>query len=415
MPAEFLLPLFVVTLVANAVLVAFAIRGLTRGDFERDHRAERSGPGGGARTQPAMDRSGVNLVPGPTAAPGPAGAQPPAADPVMRSNGRMAPAAADPLEPPRPALTPAPAPTIPVESRPAGHSRSPARTPSVAKARAARDPGADASPKRRAAPGRPADSQPSADRSEPKRGRRRFILPPLDDDHEKVNRSIKTFLDGDTSADAETRDAAPARGEPVDAGPPDALAAGAGPKDVGPVREVPTVGVPTTVALVAVSGLPTSPVAGEAGTGRRVRAARAGSGDPAVAAALAMVERTIRGAARASDVVAVTGPGRYRIVLAGTGELAARAYLRRIRATVEPLLQADDGSLRLAVGTATVLDESVAEGTRRANQRLAVALEALERAGRQGPSSTADGAVTRAPALAGDETTDLAEPRAAGD
>ena len=81
-----------------------------------------------------------------------------------------------------------------------------------------------------------------------------------------------------------------------------------------------------------------------------------------------MVERTLRGAARGTDVVTTGGRGRFRIVLPSTGEFAARAYLRRIRATIEPRLEAADRPLRLAVATATVLDEPIEDAVRRAER-----------------------------------------------
>jgi GGDEF domain-containing protein len=88
------------------------------------------------------------------------------------------------------------------------------------------------------------------------------------------------------------------------------------------------------------------------------------------------VERTLRGAARGTDEVVVEGAGRFRILLRGTGELAARAYLRRIRATVEPLLETFEGRLRLVTATATVLDEPLDAATATAERRLAAALAA---------------------------------------
>ena len=61
--------------------------------------------------------------------------------------------------------------------------------------------------RRRGAP--PADtggSRSAGSRStEARRGRRRFALPPLDDDHERVSRSIETFLGGIEAADGPTR------------------------------------------------------------------------------------------------------------------------------------------------------------------------------------------------------------------
>ena len=149
--------------------------------------------------------------------------------------------------------------------------------------------------------------------------RRRFSLPPLDDDHEKVNRSIETFL---------------ASGDPA----PDADAA------------------PTTVAIVALA-----PSTAD------------GPIDPAVAETL---ERELRGAARGTDRVDRIAPERWQVTLAATGELAARAYLRAVRAAMEPALDDRARPLRLVAATATVLDEPVAEAAAAAERRLAAALAA---------------------------------------
>src|SRR5204863_5279190 len=65
----------------------------------------------------------------------------------------------------------------------------------------------------------------------PVRGRRRFSLPPLDEDHEKVSRSIESFLSSGDGSDAETAGGAPAP------------------------NTRPTASGATTVALVAIDGL----------------------------------------------------------------------------------------------------------------------------------------------------------------
>jgi hypothetical protein len=172
---------------------------------------------------------------------------------------------------------------------------------------------------------RPEPDRPRGDRR--RGGRRRFSLPPLDDDHERVNRSIETFLSGGDAV------------ESPDAGSPAAIA--------------------TTVAVVAIEGLEPGP-----------------SGDElsALDGVVATVERTLRGAARAADRVTTTAPGRYRVVLPATGELAARAYLRRVRATVEPSLEAADVPLGLLTATATVLDDTTDVAVARAEARLDAAL-----------------------------------------
>jgi hypothetical protein len=347
LPTEILLPLFAVTLLANAVLVAFAIRGLRRGSGDHDDPDGRDGP--------------RRVTPPATPAP-----EPPMTDQLARAiAARRAvsePVAHAAIEAPgsaRSGRSPAPLAPDPAPVSAAPAAAAPSSAP-VAQAPAELP--------------KPAPARPKAARAgeSGKRGRRRFSLPPLDDDHEKVSRSIETFLGGVEPA---TADAASDPG----------TAAGA-----------------TTVALVAVDGLPRPT--------RRSRSARVAD-DDATARALAMVERTIRGAARGTDVVTVVERGRFRIVLPTTGELAARAYLRRIRATVEPLLESADRPLRLAVATATVLDEPLADGVRRADRRMATALAALD----SPSSSRSDGEAAAPDASAVDEERPDVEPRAAGD
>ena len=168
-----------------------------------------------------------------------------------------------------------------------------------------------------------------------RRTRRRFSLPPLEHDA-RIERSIETFLGG---------------GEATSAGEGNEEADGDGPR-AGATDA-------TTVALVAVV---------QAGSGS-VHGRDEGWTD-----AVAIVERTLRAAARGSDDVAATDPGHFRVALRGTGELAARAYLRRIRATVEPLLHASSPSLDLVSSTATVLDEPLEAAIELAERRLDAAI-----------------------------------------
>jgi hypothetical protein len=180
----------------------------------------------------------------------------------------------------------------------------------------------------------------------------------LDDDHERVSRSIESFLGG-----------ADAVGATAASSPEAAPGTAASSRDAAP-------GIATTVALVVVDGLPDA-----AALDRPApidETATEPSPDTAeVADALAMVERTLRGAARGSDVITTRGLGAFRIVLPSTGEHAAHAYLRRVRATIEPRLHAAERPLRLAVATATALDEPLEDVVRRAEGRLATALDAV--------------------------------------
>jgi hypothetical protein len=342
LPADFLLPLFAVTLVANAILVAFAIRAMRRGQPDSDRpnwtarppTSGQSGPAAATRTEPTPAEQVTMKTPGPAE---PAGH--PESGPQAAAAGSSAP---------RPARKPA---------------AKPVPTPS---------------PKRRSSKAA-ADAPASKPRpAEPRRGRRRFSLPPLDDDHEKVNRSIESFLGGIDGSGT-----GPGAAEPATTGVPTEPESG-----------------PTTVALIAVDGLATDP-----GTVATVDH----PDDDAVNEALAMVERTLRGAARGTDIVTARRRGRFQIILTATGELATRAYLRRIRAAIEPRLEAVDRPLRLAVATATVLDEPLHEAVRRAEDRLQLAIDAARASDRAARQATTEGEPDSGP---GDEQR---APRAAAD
>jgi hypothetical protein len=314
LPADFLLPLFVVTLLANAFLVAFAIRGMRRGQSDAD-RPSWSG------------RPAVAAAPSGRESPNPVEAE--------------APTTAENPEPKARPTEPAGEPTRDAQSAPVVEESDHERA-----AEPATPPATPPAPKRRrttkAAGAAPTTRSGSA---EPRRARRRFSLPPLDDDHDKTNRSIESFLGGVV-----------------------APASGPNTKEAAPASTPPARGVsgPTTVALIAVVGPPEGRSAGAAG----------GRTPTGTTATLAMVERTLRGAARGSDVVTLGHRGRFQIVLPGTGELAARAYLRRIRAAIEPGLETVDPSLHLAVATATVLDEPLEDAVRRAADRLSLSIDA---------------------------------------
>jgi len=118
--------------------------------------------------------------------------------------------------------------------------------------------------------------------------------------------------------------------------------------------------VATTVAAIAIDGLAPNAT-------RHDR--------EAFDAAVATLERSLRGSARAADRLTATGRGRFRIILSATGELAARAYLRRVRATVEPSLSASNTPLSLVTATSTVLDEAAGVAIAQAEARLDAALD----------------------------------------
>ena len=377
MPSDFLLPLFVLTLLANAILVAFAIRGMRQGRWDDDR------PIGATPRPPA----GGSTTGSPTQAGSIATDREPSGRDEVVARGEVA----------RVELARAIATRRRTEGVATGSARSvdgrlPVETESAAGGSTGRagageperaahvlealEGAAVPAPKSRRKTKPAAATTSSATRSasaEPRRGRRRFSLPPLDDDHEKVNRSLKSFLGGIEGA-----------GE-ADDGPGTADAPDPPAIDL-PLKSATTAG-PTTVALIAVDGLPVDPgrnVARRRETSPTSDAPIDGATSPsgnghetdAVAEALAMVERTLRAAARGSDVVMIGDRGRFRIVLPATGELAARAYLRRIRATIEPRLVSAGRPLRLAVATATVLDGSVDHALERAEDRLSAALAA---------------------------------------
>jgi hypothetical protein len=295
MPPDLLMPAFVLVLVANAVLIVLAMRSL----------------------MPARDRADPRPTPARWIDPDP--------DPTTRS----VPAAFAPATAVAPtAATDAPAATAKKARKTA--TKSATRAAGVATASRAATKKSDPPPAGTAGAASTAGAAARSTR------RRRFSLPPLDDDHERVNRSIESFL---------------ASGEPG----PDADAA------------------PTTVAFVALASTTED-----------------GSMDSAVAETL---ERELRAAARSTDRVERVAPERWQVTLAATGELAARAYLRAVRAAMEPALDERHPPLRLVAATATVLDEAVAEAAATAERRLATALSA----GSPGSSAT------------------TSEPRAAGD
>jgi hypothetical protein len=330
MPDGLLLLAFALTLVANAVLIAVAIRALRPGGPMADEPVERSW-----QTTP---RGVASTIANPPAEPTPRPAEPPVAT--------------------VPADTIVPTTTVEAEVTASPPLASPPQPTTH-----------DAAPrlaKRRRPPARPRDTvaAPKPDSRSPGGRRRKFSLPPLDEDHEKVNRSIESFLSGGDAAGGEAAE-------------PDLLTEPVDREDDQP---------PTTVALLAVMG--------PDGRGPEDGSGPDGPANgPRTARAFAGVERALRGAARATDRVERTGRGHFRVVLAATGELAARAYLRRVRATTEPLLDDLDPPRRLAVATATVLDEPIERASEIAERRLSAFIEASridDRGGTMEPRAAGD-------------------------
>jgi hypothetical protein len=314
MPPDLLMPGFVLVLVANAVLIVFAMRALMTHSEPADPPAPRAAP---------VD---------------PATARRPPPDGEPHRPGTASPTTPATPAPPDETATPTETTTPSDEgaNAPADASAAAATTAAAGAAvtkpatrRAPATPASRSKPSRGAKPG-PAAATPAtptapaakavAAGTAAKGRRRRFALPP-EEDHEKVNRSIESFLaGGDVGADAA----------------PDAA--------------------PTTVAMVALA----APTAHD-------------HIDPAVAQTL---ERELRAAARGTDRVQLVAPARWQVTLAATGELAARAYLRAVRSAIEPALDGLRPPLRLVATTATVLDEPVAVAVETAGRRLVSALGA---------------------------------------
>lgn len=322
MPSDLLMPAFALTLVANAILIVVALRALLRGPDRADHRPPPTPPGDRSRATPAA------APPTPRPAPVPAPPADPEITPVPGADDAVV--ASEPIAP----VVVAPAPVVVAAPEPEPAELAAAATAALPELPLDPPPGPDQKPPKRPTRVKTA-SRPAAatvtvagaaaasatpkgqTAARPARRRQKFALPPLDDDHEKVNRSIETFLAGGENA-----------ADGVE---------------------------PTTIALVS--------LAGPAGV-RIVRSPTLGE----------TVERELRGAARATDRVEAIGTDRWRVTLAATGELAARAYLRGVRAAVEPGLADLDPAIRLVAATATAPGDSLDEAEAAAARRLAALL-----------------------------------------
>ncbi|HEY7736892.1 MAG TPA: diguanylate cyclase [Candidatus Limnocylindrales bacterium] len=180
---------------------------------------------------------------------------------------------------------------------------------------------------------RPTAERPTAEPSGERPRTRRFALPALHEDHERILRSIEAFLTVDASGSPTTDGA----GRP------------------GPA---------TTASTIAVIG-----IAGYEGligaAGQRVA--------DSVAAA---VGETLRRAARGTDRIVDLGDGRFCLLLPATGERAAASYLRRVHTACDPWLGAAAAPVSLIVATsATGRDGDLEAALRRAERRFQRALE----------------------------------------
>lgn len=398
LPVDLLLPAFVIVLTMNALLIALAIRAVraesrSEGAIVIRSRSGRPSPVGRpngprriAMRERAPTQASTVLTTEQVArriAPEPATAVEAVATTDRRSAAAGVPASAEtPGAPlagavpdgtgpgPRPPTRPRTPPRRARQATAAASDAPPATSTAITRTRRTRAEGDT--------PASPPPARDRADATEDANGtaraketgtdrssrtttgrRRRFSLPPLDEDHERVNRSIRSFFASGPDAPAA-----------VETAPRDSRATTVA------VRGWP----PTTVASVAiVCPDDHERAAGDGSAGDA--AATDGAGTEANAAleeARAAVERAMRNAARGTDRVQRTAPDRFRIVLSATGELAARAYLRRIRTNVEPVLETLEPPRRLAAATATALGEPVPVAIETAERRL----EALVAAGR---------------------------------
>jgi GGDEF domain-containing protein len=271
---DLILPILVPVLIANVALVALAARAI----FRRPRG--NGGTGTPARRMQAA-RSGAGVA--------------------LRGTPPALPSLAEAPEPVEPAQMP---PVEPVEL-----------------------PAAEPPPPSPAQPPRP----PVGPTHTRRRGRsRRFELAAIHEDHERILRSIQTFL----SPDGVTSDGG---GRP------------------GPL---------TTTSTIAVVGL-TGYEALQEAAGQRVA--------EGVASA---VRETLRRAARGTDRVVSLGGGRFCVLLPATGERAAASYLRRVHAACEPWLGAAS-PITLVVATAsTGQDVDLEAALRRAERRFERAVTA---------------------------------------
>ncbi|MEA2518039.1 MAG: hypothetical protein QOF49_119 [Chloroflexota bacterium] len=345
MPLELLLPVFALTLLVNATLIGFAIRSLRRGGDE--------GADDRRWTAPATTTPAARFAP----------TVPARVEPTVEVAARTSRPAAETSVVETAGVDAIPVATTPVDPGPA---RSTEDGPKPRRARrVATTPTTAAAPTAADVASRPAT----------RRGRRKFSLPQLGDDDEKVNRSIESFLagaDAPVIAAGAARDADRAQTDGTTAErTAESANAAAGAGDDGLDAAAGSRRPATTVVLVALAG---------------------GSAEAASNAAITL-EQILRNAARGSDEVHVEAGGRFRVVLPATGELAARAYLRRIRAAIEPRLAASDRSLRLVVATATALNVPVRTATALARGRLDTAIS-----GRPGDGATIEAGHDDAPA-----------------
>lgn len=208
-----------------------------------------------------------------------------------------------------------------------GGADEPGHAPAPAGNRAASNAAADP-----AAAGTPTTGSGATQRRAASRSRR-FTLPPETEDRERADRAIELFLSGGRTE-----------------GRPRPHLRATERRAAGDTRTA-------SVAIVAIAGYR---ALAEDDPGR-VRA-------EAVAAA---VETTLRRSARSDDHVVSLGDGRFRILLIGTSEPAAQAYLERVRAACTPWLSVAGVPLDLVTAAAQAgPDGDLSRALRTAERRL---------------------------------------------
>jgi len=330
-PADLLLPLIALALLLNAVLVSVAVRQLVV-----DARISK-----------------LPRVPGRGRVPDPARAR----DAAWPPDPDWQPEHARPLEHARQAGS------LPEHARRAGslpeHARRAGSLPAPDRPRAAAsgevpatdpatdplsdpfgDPGATAAPATQAPPPR---------RRPPSRTRR-FTLPETED-RDRADRAIELFLSGG-------RVDSPPRPHPRVT--PGAIAGA-----IAGERRAHADGRTASVAIMAIAGYRTL-AADDQGRERADAVAEA-------------VETTLRRSARSDDHVVFLGDGRFRILLIGTSEPAAQAYLERVRTACTPWLSVAGVPLDLVTAAAQAgPDGDLSRALRTAERRLGRAAGATD-------------------------------------
>lgn len=167
---------------------------------------------------------------------------------------------------------------------------------------------------------------------------RRFTLPPVTEDRERADRAIEFFLSGG-------RAEPPARPHPRPA-----------PVQRRGDRRATTDPRTASVAILTIAGF---------------RTLAAGDAPDRAAAVSDAVEETLRRTARTEDHVVALGDGRYRILLVGSTEPAANAYLERVRTACGPWLSVAGAPLDLVTASAEAgADGDLSQALRLAERRL---------------------------------------------